>query len=414
MFKYPGRRGGGLLLLVTALLGSACAYPRVPWLGEMPSRVEIAAETLLGYSLPAGGSNDLLGSGEEIGPRELEVVLSHQAEWLLACRTGTGTFALAPGSDFIVPYFGNQAASALLPEYPQVARAHLEWYLQHLNRPDRWGLTGTVYDYRREGEREVPTGSYDSADAYAATFLSAVARYWRCTGDTAFVRSHRADLDLVATVITALQDRDGLVWARPGHWVKYLMDNSENFQGLRDYAWLLGQLGDSAAARYWAERAEAVRRGIREVMYHPGRGEYYWALKLSGTRRLPNWRQWYPDAVAQLFPLLCGVEQPASAPARSVYGRFSRFYPRWAAAPGTERSPWGVLAPVALLMGDTTDLRMGLRAVTRLSSRGGPAWHAGEAAYLLSTARAWLEALVPPLSPQQDGGLPAEKASREQ
>lgn len=402
----------GMAICVALLVGAVSTYPRWPWLGEIPSRVEIAGETLLGvlgrrpYGLPYGDSPAVVavpGVTPDTGSR-LEQLAFQQTEWLLACRTASGTFAVAPGADLVIPYFANQAAWSLLPEHPQEAKAHLEWYLGHLNRPDRFGLSGTVYDYRLEGDREVPAGSYDSADAYAATFLSAVARYWRVTADTRFVLDHRADLDLVAGVIVALQDADGLAWARPGHWVKYLMDNAENYQGLSEYAWLLARLGDSEAAAYWAERAEAVRRGIRQVLYNPRRGDYYWAVKMSGTRRLPNWRQWYPDAVAQLFPVLCGVEDPDSRVSREVYRRFALHYPAWAAAPRAGRSPWGVITPVAVAMGDTIELGSSLATAAQVPARG-TLWHAGEAAHLLSAVRLWLSSLG-----RQDAAAPVPKA----
>lgn len=409
--------GATLLALVAMLLGGIWAYPRVPWMGELPSRLEIAGENLLAtlagdrsYPIPAGAAAGGGAPADAVARREearketleeaLEEAMSRQAKWLLACRTASGTFAVFPGADLIIPYFANQAAWSLLPEYPQEVKAHLEWYLGHLNRPDRWGLTGTVYDYRIEGDREVSTGSYDSADAYAATFLTAVARYWQATGDTPFVQEHRAELDLVAGVIVALQDRDGLAWARPGHWVKYLMDNAENFQGLRDYAWLLERLGDEDAARYWAARAEAVRAGIRQFMYNPRRGEYYWALKMSGTRRLPNWRQWYPDAVAQLFPVLCGVESPDSDVSRTIYQRFASFYPGWASVPRPGRSPWGVLTPVAVTMGDAGPLQ-------HLAAEPELPWHAGEAAYLLAAARMWLSSVAGSAGSVRPGVAPA-------
>jgi len=396
-----------MLTLVGLLLGGVWAYPRVPWMGEVPSRLEIAGETLLGtlagdrlYRIPSDPAAAAAAAAPADAVARLEEAMSRQVKWLLACRTASGTFAVSPGSDLIIPYFANQAAWALLPEYPREVKAHLEWYLAHLNRPDRWGLTGTVYDYRIEGDREVPTGSYDSADAYAATFLTAVARYWQATGDTRFVEEHRAELDLVAGVIVALQDRDGLAWARPGHWVKYLMDNAENFQGLSDYAWLLGRLGDEDAARYWAGRAEAVRAGIRQFMYNPRRGDYYWAVKMSGTRRLPNWRQWYPDAVAQLFPVLCGVESPDSRISRTIYQRFASFYPGWAAVPRPGRSPWAVLIPVAVTMGDAGPLQ-------HLAAEPGLPWHAGEAAHLVSAARMWLSSILSGATRPAAAGAPA-------
>ncbi|HHY94071.1 MAG TPA: hypothetical protein GX513_03535, partial [Firmicutes bacterium] len=284
--RYRARHPWVYVALTAAFAGLAgsmlWAYPRWRWLGELPSRAEILAETVSGRfpGLGLGGTGGIgpggIGTGviraggiPQPAMANVEKIFRRETDWLLACLTETGTFALAPGSDRIIPYFGNQAAVALLPEHPDKVKGHLEWYLSHLNRPDRWRLPGTVYDYTITAQGEMPTGSYDSADAYAATFLTAVARYWQATGDTQFVTAHRDDLDLVAGVLVTLQDSDGLMWARPGHWVKYLMDNSENFQGLQDYAWLLGQLGDRKAATYWGERAEAVRLGIKQVMYRP-------------------------------------------------------------------------------------------------------------------------------------------------
>lgn len=75
----------------------------------------------------------------------------------------------------MVPYFGNLAARALLPEYPAAVRCYMEWYLAKLNRADHWSLAGTICDYELRDGRLEATGRYDSADSYAATFLSLAA-----------------------------------------------------------------------------------------------------------------------------------------------------------------------------------------------------------------------------------------------
>ena len=116
-------------------------------------------------------------------------------------------------------------------------------YLSQLNRPDRWGLSGTIYDY--EVERHgfaagseateivmIATRNYDSADSYAATFLTLVSEYYYKTQDSELVTANLDDINLVAQVIVSLQDKDGLVFVKPGSRTKYLMDNAENYRGL--------------------------------------------------------------------------------------------------------------------------------------------------------------------------------------
>ena len=84
----------------------------------------------------------------------------------------------------IKPYFANLAAIGWLEDrtkIPQV-EAWMSWYIGHFNWPDRWGEYGTVYDYSVSGATETSLGTFDSADSYAATFLSLAETLWN-TGD---------------------------------------------------------------------------------------------------------------------------------------------------------------------------------------------------------------------------------------
>ncbi|HCW50712.1 MAG TPA: hypothetical protein DGR79_01395 [Clostridiales bacterium] len=282
-------------------------------------------------------------------------------ELLLRCQRPSGAITTRPGGDRIVPYFANIAALALVERRPGDVKAYMEWYLAHLNRPDRWGLHGTVYDYRVTADgREVPTGTYDSADSYAATFLALLRVYLDHTGDRGFVMEHLPEIELVASVITGLQDSDGLVWATPARVEKYLMDNCENFRGLVDYAAVLSSVGREPEARAVREAAGRILAGVQGRLWNPKRGNYDWAiytLRLGGLRigevsRKSSWSRWYPDSVAQVFPVISGVLEPGDPRAAALYQNLNEWHPGWVHQTKDDPHPWSVLGYAAALMGD--------------------------------------------------------------
>ncbi|HET8827051.1 MAG TPA: hypothetical protein VFM77_18040, partial [Terriglobales bacterium] len=60
-----------------------------------------------------------------------------------------GDGAILYGSTQINPYYSNLAAIGLTHDpasYGTVQR-WMQWYISHLNWPDKWGLYGTTYDY---------------------------------------------------------------------------------------------------------------------------------------------------------------------------------------------------------------------------------------------------------------------------
>ena len=106
---------------------------------------------------------------------------------------------------YIVPYFVNLTAIDLLPQDPERVKRYIEWYLRHLNYPDMYGLTGTIYDYYITETSEVPAYTYYSAYSYAATFLFLVFLYIEITDDYQLVRDNLQKLKDIAYVIAYLQ-----------------------------------------------------------------------------------------------------------------------------------------------------------------------------------------------------------------
>lgn len=279
-----------------------------------------------------------------------------EREWLLQCQLPGGAITQTPDSDTVIPYFGNLAARSLVDIDPSRAKDYISWYLDHLNFPDRWGLYGTIYDYKVRGNTLEPTRNYDSADSYASTFLSLVAYYHKKTGDSSFIRENLDLINQVADVIVNLQDKDGLVFVKPASRTKYLMDNAENYRGITDWASTLEELGFHDKAASYRKVAEAIRDGIQRVLYDPATGKYAWSYSPLG-KRLPKRGKWYPDGVSQVYLLSCGVLDPGDPRAIRIWQEFNAEFPGWELGVKNDRFPWGTIAVAAYMMNDSEKAR---------------------------------------------------------
>lgn len=278
--------------------------------------------------------------------------LDAEREWLLESQMDNGAIAQNPLKNLVVPYFASIAAKTMVDIDPSRAKNYISWYLANMNMPDRDGFSGTIYDFVMKDGELVPTYKYDSADSYAANFLSLVAYYYHRTGDIDFVTSNLTAIDLAAQVILALQDDDGLVRVMPGSRTKYLMDNSECYRGLLDWASVLRDLGEEHQSGLYTDVAQRIAEGIRDTLYDPQRGVYAWSLTWYG-RRFPKEGKWYPDAVSQADLISCGVIPPSGPEAESIWQRLNGQFPHWDQGLTGDRFPWAKIALTATMMNDT-------------------------------------------------------------
>lgn len=242
------------------------------------------------------------------------------ADWTTSLSSSLPDGAILFTSTKIVPYYSNLAAIGLTKtraHYPQV-RAWMQWYIHHLNRPDKWGLNCTTYDYNVSGATETPTNDADSTDSYAATFVSLAWAFWQ-TGDAdaqSYIKTLRDQLDCIGRVMVQTQQSNGLTWAKPDYQIEYLMDNCEVYQGLRGLASLSRYAFDDPArkASYDTYAAKELN-GIASVLWDPAHKDY---LTYAGAPTT-DWTVWYPDSTAQLFPVIHGVLDPNEERAEQLY-----------------------------------------------------------------------------------------------
>ena len=100
---------------------------------------------------------------------------------------------------------------------------------------------------------------------------------------------------------------------------------------------------------WWDTYASNELRGIQSVLWDSAHRNY---LTYAGTAPA-QWKVWYPDSTAQLFPVLNGVLPPSDSRAKHLYATFNRQWPRWTSLKFPDSFPWPVVSAAAALMSDT-------------------------------------------------------------
>lgn len=322
----------------------------------------------------------------------VHVLIDEEERWLARLQLADGSIPMARGNTRIVPYFTNLGLMGLAdnPAYADTVRRWIEWYTSNLNRPDALGVMGTIYDHEVSYGRARPTRNYDSSDAYAATFLTLVRAYYDTTGDAELLRAIESDLRLVAGAVHATMDpADGLTYAKPDYPVKYLMDNAEVYRGLVDWSYLLQEVfGDEEGARKVQQDAGAVRESLLAMWRGTG---FAYAKDPRGQLYGPNWQQWYPDAVAQLFPIWAGVLAPDDPRAVRIWETFNAHHAQWTVHGHPDPFPGAVVGYVAALMGDWERVEAYVQTIdARYRRLGRPwPWFVAEAGWYLRMLKAY-------------------------
>jgi len=288
-------------------------------------------------------------------------------------------------SDKINPYFSNLAAIGLTKDkkyYPQV-KAWMQWYTNHLNYPDKWGLYCTTYDYGVSGTAETSLNDADSTDSYAASFLSLAWAFWQ-TGDAgarAYIKAISYQLDCIGDVLVQTQQSNGLTWAKPDYQIQFLMDNAEVYKGLRDAASLFEALENTSARDWYNARAENVSDGIRSDLWDAQNGNYLTYVGAPAT----DWATWYPDSTAQLFPVLNGVISPSDSRAQQLYATFNQMWPNWTTRQFPDAFPWVLVSGASALMGDATRVNQYIHTIQNdFVNQGFPwTWYSAEAGWFI-------------------------------
>jgi hypothetical protein len=226
------------------------------------------------------------------------------------------------------PYLANYAAMGLArsggPDALAAAWSWLHWYQAHEDVNTGYPVgKGYVTDYNVVNGVLTSTGTFDSTDAYAGTFLSAVCETFENAAKNATpdIRGLLALKPGVWGAIHAIQstlDTDNLTWASPtssGH-VKYLMDEIETEQGLLAAADIGLYLNDDTLASTAMSLRTVMLTAIRSQMYNSSAGSYDWAIHGNGVHVNTDWSVFYPDAMENVWAATVFTATPVLATAR--------------------------------------------------------------------------------------------------
>jgi len=256
-----------------------------------------------------------------------------QANWIMSAQLPDGAIAVWPDRPvlrLVHPYLANFAAIGLAraasvtgdASYADAAWSYLRWYAS-AESPQ----TGYVTDYDVVGGTElVSTGTEDSTDAYAGTYLAAVWDTYSATGNLAALRSVSGGVAGALAAIASTQQPDGLTWATPSWHVAYLMDNVQVLGGLEAATAIERVLGNSSLEQEAAARTSLMQSGIASL-WDPATGAYDWARQQNGWQHPTDWSNLYPDALEQVSAVEWGAV-PAGR-AAGLMAHFSSSQPNW-------------------------------------------------------------------------------------
>jgi hypothetical protein len=296
------------------------------------------------------------------------------ADWILRCQLSDGAITTQTDHHAVWPYLANFAAQGLAQAsrvtgrstYVDAAWRWLAWYAAHEDS------RGFVTDYEWSGSAMVSTGSMDSTDAYAGTFLSAVRAAWLVDPDRTSLTSLHTGITRAVSAIEATVDVDGMTWAKPSWHVKYLMDLAETYAGLRSAAELATVLGDSALETRATALARQMLSGIA-TLWDTSESNYHYAKYDSGVLQRSSWSYLYPDALEQAWAAAYGVSD--SARTSSLVADFVRAQPRWdepaasaAFNSGVETVGYWPVAGWALLRAGQTDAALSAASSIRAAA----------------------------------------------
>lgn len=323
-------------------------------------------------------------------PRSNQIAI--QEEYIVSLQSEQGYLTMTPTNTRINPYFNNIALWAIAdnPNHASIVKKWVQWYLTHLNAPDKFGVTGSIYDYTVtvSDEKVKATEDYDSSDSYAATFISLLRIYYDATKDKEFLFEIEPSLELVVRAIYSTRDpSDGLTYAKINYKIKYLMDNLEVWKGLNDWAYLLSEVyqrpDDSDKI---IQDALLIERSL-QMMWDENRKNFAFAKDEQGNYFQANISKFYPDYTAQLMAIAFELTTPEQT--SSIWSGFNDQFPKWTRLGHPDSFPWSLMVYAGAKAGDWDKVNEYINSIElTYGTMGFPwPWHSSEAGWYLLTLK---------------------------
>ena len=264
---------------------------------------------------------------------------------------------------------GMIGALRVAPRLLPLAAAWLRWQARHIapvGAPrgvviDHWVRVGDLEESTCPAGIAAPLcTTVDAYDSTAASTLLLADAYLRHGGDLAVLRDPpmRQALEAAASALGGLTVADGLTVAKPTYLVVYTMDMAEVVAGWRAWARLQrdAYAQPASAVNTLASAARAEAGTLARLWDAPSLA---WRVDLGAGA--PQHNRWYPDTVAQAWPMLWGLDADAPERTRNAW---RRAVAPWQGAAHWARSNvdpagfwWPAAAVAALCTGDDVGAR---------------------------------------------------------
>lgn len=357
---------------------------------------------------------------EEIRIYQNEIVFyrniaSNEQAWIMDMQLENGALPfrkLSNGTATIIPYFSAISGMALLHDidvdYSNQAIRYIEWMLENLNdsTSDYFNIDGTMSNFKVDyldniNYIETPY-KYDSVDSYTALMISLIMRTYEKTNDIEFLLKHQKNIIRVLNALLSTRLDNGLSAVSVGNRTQYIMDNVEVNYGLRDGIKLVNRLIESSDDNKDLNLIKVKlddwlvdqSKAIEELLWNNDKGVYNVALNENyQIVEFKSWDNFYPDAVAQLFPIIFEVIEPDSTRAKALYAAFNNNY-QWEDFIYRETGDfyWTVIVYVAALMEDVNKVKVYLTYYQDnfMESHPYPLYNA-EAAWIVNASNKMME-----------------------
>ena len=246
-----------------------------------------------------------------------------------------GAISIFPNGTDIDPYF---AGKALLVAHDAgldvraVALPWINWGLQH-QRAD-----GGFDRFCRRDDHWQACAAADADDSAAAVWMELLAKLAPSAG---FPAAWMASIDLAQRLLRTLHDPSSHIYfIFANQPVGLLMDNAEVYTALLAVSALKQQAGDSGQALELSRQADVLANSIVRVFWQP----CLQRLRVSTQRHARH--GFYPDQVAELFPILAGLKIPGRDQGSFIKQWLGENQQHWFSQASTD-FPWGLVAIAA-------------------------------------------------------------------
>ena len=257
---------------------------------------------------------------KEIDARQkwLETVLIGEKRWILENQGSEGEIYMN-GSEAgdVNPYFACMAALGLLAETKncpitetekKAVGRYLDWHTGILLETD-----GKMGIYRKESGKLIYKEKADSEDGYLGMYLFLMGKYLEKTENTDLPEYWKRGISHALKKIQSLM-RDGITQVSEENTTAYLMDNLEVWKGLHELE--LAGLEDTQEI---SEMRKKIQAQIENIFWDDANQRW----RIIGNSNLYDQTEFYPDGVAQIYPLIYEFPVKEKKKQKILYDQFT-------------------------------------------------------------------------------------------